>query len=122
MIIKKRAALALVALLTSPLPSSAQAKEFTRMDVLALVNRDAHNWMLSADDVHLDIETVRIPRASGEQGKVCGPIESLRRKPDPRTFQSYSATLWIESGRLAIGGITPFFMTIDELVAADLCQ
>lgn len=89
----KPAALAIIALLTPPLAGLAHAQEFTRLDVLSLVNRDAHNWLLSADDVHLDIETVRIPRAAGEQGKVCGSIVSLRRVVDPRALRSYSATV-----------------------------
>ncbi|KRE09493.1 hypothetical protein ASE63_21095 [Bosea sp. Root381] len=122
MTIKKRAALALMALLSSPLVGSAQAEEFTRMDVLALINRDVRNWTLNADEMRLDIETVRIPRASGEQGKVCGPIVSLRRTTDPRAPSSYAATLWIEKGQLVIGGMSPFFMNSEELVTTDLCR
>jgi hypothetical protein len=119
--LSKSAALAILALLTPPLDGLAQAQEFTRLDVLALVNRDARNWMSSADDVRLDIETVRIPRAAGEQGKVCGPIVSLRKNADPRAPSSYSATLWIERGQLVVGGMSTFFMGIKELVASDGC-
>lgn len=122
MIINKRAALALIALLSSTLLGSAQAEEFTRIDVLALINRDARNWMLSADEMRLDIETVRVPRASGEQGKVCGPIVPLRRNADPRAPRSYSATLWVQKGQLVVGGMSTFFMGIEELVTTDLCR
>jgi len=101
---------------------SAQAEEFTRMDVLALINRDARNWMLNADEMRLDIETVRIPRAAGEPGKVCGPIVPLRRNADPTAPRSFSATLWIEKGQLAVGGMSTFFMGIMELVASEGCS
>ncbi len=121
MTLAKPAALAIIALLTQPLASPAQAQEVTRLDVLALVNRDARNWLLNADDLRLDIETVRIPRAAGEQGKVCGPIVSLRRNADPRAPRSFSATLWIERGQLVVGGMSTFFMGIKELVASDGC-
>lgn len=119
--LSKSAALAILALLTPPLAGLAQAQEFTRLDVLALVNRDARNWMLNADDVRLDIETFRIPRAAGEQGKVCGPIVSLRRNADPRAPRSYSATLWIERGQLVVGSMSTFFMGIEELMAEKMC-
>lgn len=114
-------ALALVALATL-MPAPSRANEFTRIDVLALVNRDARNWILDADNFRLDIEMLRIPRAAGEQGKVCGRIVSLRSRPDPRAFRSYTATLWIENSRLVVGGLTPFLMGIEDLVASDLCQ
>lgn len=114
-------AVALIALSTL-MSTPSRANEFTRMDVLALVNRDARNWILDADNFRLDIETLRIPRSTKEQGKVCGPIMSLRSRRDTRAFQSYSATLWVEDGRLVIGGLTPFFMSIEELVAGELCR
>lgn len=98
------------------------AQDISRLDVLALVNREAHKWMLDADNVRLDIDFLRIPRGDGELGKVCGRIASLGRRADPRAFQSYSATLWIEGGRLSVAGMSSFFMSIDELLAGDFCR
>lgn len=114
-------ALALIVLSTL-ISRPSRANEFTRVDALALVNRDARNWILDADNFRLDIDTLRLPRSTKEQGKVCGPIVPLRSRRGPRAFQSYSATLWVEDGRLVIGSLTPFFMSIEELVADDLCR
>lgn len=115
-------ALASVALTLSLATSPSRARDFTNADVLVLINRDAHNWIFNADNFRLDIETLRVPSAAGEQGKVCGPIVPMNRKPDQRAFQSYSATLWIVGDKLVVGGMQPFFMKIDELIAADMCR
>jgi hypothetical protein len=113
------AALSTVSALVS---SPALAEDFTRLDVLALVNREAHAWILDADNSRLDIEFLRIPRARTEVGKVCGAIVSLRRTVSPNAMNSYVATLWVQDGRLQVGSLTPFFMTMDELAVTDTCR
>ncbi|SEG81338.1 hypothetical protein [Bosea lathyri] len=113
------AALSTVSALVS---SPALAADFTRLDVLALVNRDAHAWMIDADNSRLDIEFLRIPRARTEIGKVCGPVVSLRRQPSVAAKGSYVASLMLENGKLHIVGMTALFMSIDELMAGDLCR
>jgi hypothetical protein len=110
-----------VAVTLSLVASPTQARDFTNADVLVLIKRDAHNWIFNADSFRLDIDTLRLPRAAGEQGKVCGAIVPMSRNADARAFRSYSATVWIEGDKLVVGGMQPFFMKIDELIAADMC-
>ncbi|MBN9317713.1 MAG: hypothetical protein J0I99_18390 [Devosia sp.] len=117
-----RSALASVAVTLSLVASPSQARDFTSADVLVLVNRDAHNWIFNADSFRLDIETLRLPRGAGEQGKVCGAMVPMNRDTGTRAFQSYSATLRIEGDKLVVSGISPFFMKLDELIAAEMCR
>lgn len=102
--------------------SPLSAQEFSRLDALTLLNQDASNWILGASNPRLNIDFLRMPRVVGEQGKACGGIISNGQRLDPNAFRSYSATLWIEKGRLVVGNITPFFMSVDELLADDLCR
>jgi hypothetical protein len=115
-------ALSPAAVLLSLVASPSHASDFSRADVLVLINRDAHNWIFNADSFRLDIETLRLPRAAGEQGKVCGAIVPMNRNAGTRAFQSYSATLRIADDKLIVSGISPFFMKLDELIAADMCR
>ncbi|WP_102961533.1 hypothetical protein [Mangrovicella endophytica] len=107
--------------LASTMPG-AHADLFTRAEAEFVINQAAPRWLLDADNHHLTVERLRLPRHEGEMGVACGPILPIGSPRINDGKQSYWSTLQLQDGKLIAGVIGGFYMPVGELLADSLCQ
>lgn len=94
----------------------------TRAEIEYQINQAAPLWMIDAENHHLSLTRLHLPRQEGDAGGACGAIRPVGSPRFIDQMNSYKATLIMLDGSVQVAAVTTFYMPVEKLLQDPLCD